>query len=147
MSEPQSVKNAYILTGESDVSRSLAQRTLTHDVVYIVPYLDSLPPDFVFCDIGCGPGSISLDVAQRYPRCTVLGVDASQSDIKVSPGQHSTAGEGGADGHRSPKRAPPSARYPMRSSSLAMPSTSSLRPLRPDSRLCAAAVTLCIATR
>jgi SAM-dependent methyltransferase len=41
----------------------------------LIPILESLPPNFIFLDVGCGPGSITLDIARRYPSCTVLGID------------------------------------------------------------------------
>ncbi|KAF2497005.1 S-adenosyl-L-methionine-dependent methyltransferase [Lophium mytilinum] len=45
---------------------------------YILPYLSTLPPDFTFLDLGCGPGSITADLASRFPDAHFTGVDPGQ---------------------------------------------------------------------
>ena len=62
------VNNAYL-------ADRLAARTMDNSVPYLIPILDALPPAFTLLDVGCGPGSITIDIARRYPAATVLGVD------------------------------------------------------------------------
>ncbi|KAF2816484.1 S-adenosyl-L-methionine-dependent methyltransferase [Mytilinidion resinicola] len=45
---------------------------------YLLPYLSALPPNFTFLDLGCGPGSITADLASRFPDAHFTGVDPAQ---------------------------------------------------------------------
>ncbi|PWY75455.1 UbiE/COQ5 methyltransferase [Aspergillus heteromorphus CBS 117.55] len=47
-------------------------RTLANSVPYILPYLK---PDMTILDIGCGPGSITVDFARHVPSGHVTGVE------------------------------------------------------------------------
>jgi len=42
---------------------------------YLLPHLESLPSSFTFLDIGCGPGSITTDLASRFPHAQFTGID------------------------------------------------------------------------
>lgn len=48
---------------------------------YLLPTLESLPPTFRLLDIGCGPGSITFDLARRFPRAKIIGVDLGKESI------------------------------------------------------------------
>lgn len=52
-----------------------AYRTAETCCSYLLPYLSSLPPNFTFLDIGCGPGSITTDLASRFPHAKFTGVE------------------------------------------------------------------------
>ncbi|CCF44593.1 methyltransferase [Colletotrichum higginsianum] len=54
---------------------------MANSVPYLVPVLDSLPPNFTLLDVGCGPASITVDIARRYPSATILAIDGSPAVI------------------------------------------------------------------
>ncbi|KAH7035946.1 S-adenosyl-L-methionine-dependent methyltransferase, partial [Microdochium trichocladiopsis] len=41
-------------------------------------------PVFTYLDVGCGPGSITIDFAQRFPRAFIVGVDPAESFIRAA---------------------------------------------------------------
>ena len=43
-------------------------------------------------DLGCGPGNISFRLAQRWPHCSVLGLDAADRMIAVADERRGAAG-------------------------------------------------------
>ena len=45
--------------------------------------LPLLQPHFCILDVGCGPGSISVDLAARVPQGSVLAVDAEPSQVAL----------------------------------------------------------------
>ncbi|KAK1961577.1 methyltransferase domain-containing protein [Colletotrichum sublineola] len=63
------------------IEAHIAQRTFTNSVAYLLPVLKSLPPDFTFLDVGCGPASITIDIARRYPLATILAIDGSPNVV------------------------------------------------------------------
>ena len=50
------------------------RRTAEACAAHVLPYIK---PHFRILDIGCGPGSISLDLARLVPEGSVVGVDIS----------------------------------------------------------------------
>ena len=82
MSTPDS-EDAW-MAGGSDIMRNAMQtRRITPNVPHLLPILDALPDAAVVCEVGCGPGGITLDIAQEYPHLTVLGMDIDAKSIKV----------------------------------------------------------------
>lgn len=73
-----------------------ASRTVADSGLYLLPYLNSLSssntsktsagekPGFTYLDVGCGPGSITLDFAQRFPSAFVVGIDPGESFIAAA---------------------------------------------------------------
>lgn len=47
-------------------------RTVTNSVAYLLPYIK---PHMTILDIGCGPGSITIDLARHVPQGHVTGID------------------------------------------------------------------------
>ena len=76
--------NAFIASGSDLMRRAMQVRKLVPDVPHLKPMLDDLPAGSVVCEVGCGPGGITLDIAQLYPHITVLGMDVDEESIKVS---------------------------------------------------------------
>jgi SAM-dependent methyltransferase len=76
MSSIQQPKKSTFATGynKSSLDR-YAYRTVETCCTYLLPYLESLPPNFSFLDIGCGPGSITTDFASRFPQAKFTGID------------------------------------------------------------------------
>ncbi|MFD7237730.1 class I SAM-dependent methyltransferase [Streptomyces syringium] len=56
------------------VLRSHSWRTAANSAAYLLP---ELRPDMVVLDIGCGPGTITADLAERVPQGAVTGLDAA----------------------------------------------------------------------
>lgn len=70
---------------ESDIMRNAMQsRRVGPDVPHLIPILDALPAGAIVLEVGCGPGGITLDIAQRYPQLLVLGIDIDKQSIKVN---------------------------------------------------------------
>src|SRR5260370_29141750 len=52
-----------------------------------------LPPEFVALDLGCGPGSLSQRLLQRFPQARSIAVD--QDPVLLAMGQGALAALGG----------------------------------------------------
>lgn len=52
-------------------------RTVANSAAYILPYLR---PDMKILDIGCGPGSITVDIAKRIPVGHITGIE-NESEV------------------------------------------------------------------
>ncbi|KAF2019954.1 S-adenosyl-L-methionine-dependent methyltransferase [Aaosphaeria arxii CBS 175.79] len=57
-------------------------RNVTTCLQYLFSTLQALPPDFTLLDIGCGPGSITFDLARRFPRAKIIGLDQDATIIE-----------------------------------------------------------------
>ena len=64
----------YIHGHHESVLRSHSWRTIENSAAYLVPYLRS---GLDVLDVGCGPGTITVDFARRIASGTVVGVDSS----------------------------------------------------------------------
>ena len=63
------------------VLRSHRWRTVANSAAYLIPYL---APGIHLLDVGCGPGTITLDFAGRIAPGRVLGIDAAESVIDLA---------------------------------------------------------------
>lgn len=84
------------ITGYSkNVQDRYAARTVANSGAYLLPHLDRLnssggdqeskgKPSFTFLDVGCGPGSITVDFAQRYPQAFFVGVDPGSTFVDAA---------------------------------------------------------------
>jgi SAM-dependent methyltransferase len=61
------------------VLRSHRWRTAENSAAYLLPHL---APGAQILDVGCGPGTISADLAERVPRGRVTGIDAARGIIE-----------------------------------------------------------------
>jgi SAM-dependent methyltransferase len=61
------------------VLRSHRWRTAANSAAYLLPHLT---PDAKILDVGCGPGTITADLADRVPQGHVTGIDAGQAVIE-----------------------------------------------------------------
>jgi SAM-dependent methyltransferase len=59
----------------------VSRRTLESHGAFFVPYLR---PGMAVLDCGCGPGSITLDIAERIGDGTVVGVDVDESQVSLA---------------------------------------------------------------
>lgn len=68
----------------SDIMRNaMIARRIASDMPHLTPVLDGLASGSVVCEVGCGPGGMTLDIAQRYPELQVLGMDIDKKSIDV----------------------------------------------------------------
>jgi ubiquinone/menaquinone biosynthesis C-methylase UbiE len=67
----------------------VSRRTLESHGAFFLPYLR---PGMAVLDCGCGPGSITLGIAERISDGTVVGIDISESQVEL--GRQSAAERG-----------------------------------------------------
>ncbi len=93
MRDPAADANNPYTHGHHDaVLRSHRWRTVANSAAYVVP---RLVPGCSVLDVGCGPGTITLDIARRVAPGRVLGIDAS--DAVVAEAARAAAEAGLAD--------------------------------------------------
>lgn len=61
------------------VLRGHGWRTVSNSAAYL---LGSLRPDMVILDVGCGPGSITVDLASLVPQGKVVGMDTTSDPFE-----------------------------------------------------------------
>ena len=81
--------DVYVSDHSDSVLRSHSLRTAANSAAYL---LNSILPDMQICDIGCGPGSITMDLAALVPKGQVFGIDMGQDVVEKA---RSTAQEHG----------------------------------------------------
>jgi SAM-dependent methyltransferase len=84
--------DVYTHGHHESVLRSHRWRTAENSAAYLLPHLT---PHALILDIGCGPGTITVDLADRVPRGHVTGVDAAPDIIEQASGL--TRGRGNLD--------------------------------------------------
>ncbi|KAF8838659.1 UbiE family methyltransferase [Paxillus ammoniavirescens] len=67
------------------VIRSLSWRTAQNSASYLLPHLK---PTMNILDVGCGPGTITADLARLVPQGRVTGIDYSTSGILEHARKH-----------------------------------------------------------
>ena len=71
---------AYTHGHHDSVLRSHRWRTAGNSAGYLLPHLG---PGMAVLDVGCGPGTITLDLARLVAPGTVVGVDNAPSAIEA----------------------------------------------------------------
>jgi ubiquinone/menaquinone biosynthesis C-methylase UbiE len=74
------ISERYTLGHHESVLRTHSWRTVDNSAAYLAPYL---VPGVQVLDVGSGPGTITLDIAQRITPGAVIGMDAS-ADVCIS---------------------------------------------------------------
>jgi ubiquinone/menaquinone biosynthesis C-methylase UbiE len=82
----------YIHGHHESVLRSQRWRTAENSAGYLLPHLES-GQDLL--DVGCGPGTITIDLARRVAPGLVIGIDAVESPLAAA---RRDAAEAGVDG-------------------------------------------------
>jgi 2-polyprenyl-3-methyl-5-hydroxy-6-metoxy-1,4-benzoquinol methylase len=92
MSGPETT---YFVGNSRAITNAHAARDAANSIGYLLPHLDALAahtPAFTLLDVGCGPGSITLDLARRYASARITGVDGSATAIAQAVDAQRTAG-------------------------------------------------------
>jgi ubiquinone/menaquinone biosynthesis C-methylase UbiE len=89
--QPQDRPKNYIHGHTASVLKSHSQRTASNSCAYLLPYLK--PTDHVL-DVGCGPGSITLDLARHVPSGHITGIDIASAQSTLSEAQRLAAEAG-----------------------------------------------------
>ncbi|KFY41825.1 hypothetical protein V494_02777 [Pseudogymnoascus sp. VKM F-4513 (FW-928)] len=66
--------SVYTTDHATSVLQTHKWRTVANSAAYLIPYLK---PGMTILDIGCGPGSISIDLARLTPDSHVTGIDVA----------------------------------------------------------------------
>lgn len=72
-------RDHYTHGHHESVLRTHSWRTVENSAAYLVPELD---PGLSLLDVGCGPGTITIDLARRLAPGTVTGVDAAPGIVE-----------------------------------------------------------------
>ena len=67
-----SSSKVYTTDHSNSVLRTHKWRTVANSAAYLAPYLK---PGMSILDIGCGPGSITVDLAKHVPQGQVIGIE------------------------------------------------------------------------
>jgi ubiquinone/menaquinone biosynthesis C-methylase UbiE len=70
----------YLHGHHASVLRSHSWRTVDNSCPHLLPYLDK--PSLAILDVGCGPGTITVDLATRVPQGFVYAIDPSAEVIE-----------------------------------------------------------------
>lgn len=72
----------YHIGYKEDTLKAFELRNAATCLGYLLPTLESLPPTFALLDVGCGPGSITFDLARRFPKAKIIGLDLGKEVIE-----------------------------------------------------------------
>jgi ubiquinone/menaquinone biosynthesis C-methylase UbiE len=76
MSSSETTKETKYAHGHHDsVLKSHLWRTVENSCAYLLPHIK---PSFKILDVGCGPGTITCDLARLVPDGSVVGIDRAQ---------------------------------------------------------------------
>ena len=72
----------YLHGHHDSVLRSHRWRTAENSAAYLLPWL---PPTAHVLDVGCGPGTITVGLADHVPAGRVTGIDAAAEALAIEP--------------------------------------------------------------
>lgn len=76
-------REQYTHGHHESVLRSHTWRTVLNSAAYLIPHLDA---GLTLLDVGCGPGTITVDLARRLAPGQVVGIDSSAEIIVHAAG-------------------------------------------------------------
>ena len=71
--------DVYVSDHSESVLKSHKLRTAANSAAYL---LNSILPDMQVCDVGCGPGSITTDLAALVPNGQVVGIEMGREVVE-----------------------------------------------------------------
>ena len=86
-----SSSDTYLHGHHDSVLRSHRWRTAENSAAYLLPHLR---PDARVLDVGCGPGTITVDLAARLPEGEIIGIDASAGVLEQAREAAGRSGQG-----------------------------------------------------
>ncbi|MBO1750766.1 methyltransferase domain-containing protein [Actinotalea sp. BY-33] len=75
------IQDVYTHGHHESVLRAHRRRTAENSAAYLLP---ALSPGLSLLDVGCGPGTVTADLATRVAPGVVVGVDASEAVLDVA---------------------------------------------------------------
>ncbi|EEB08661.1 UbiE family methyltransferase [Schizosaccharomyces japonicus yFS275] len=75
------LRNIYTHGYHPSVLRSHSKRTVRNSAAFVLPFLKD---GMRILDIGCGPGTITIDFARMLPQAQVIGIDMSKDVINIA---------------------------------------------------------------
>jgi SAM-dependent methyltransferase len=84
--------DVYTHGHHESVLRSHSWRTAENSAGYLLPHLK---PHMRILDVGCGPGTITVDLAARVPQGHVTGIDTAQEVLSQAREHAGKAGQAG----------------------------------------------------
>ncbi len=79
---------------DESVLRSHRWRTVENSAGYLLPHLE---PGTNVLDVGCGPGTITIDIAQRVAPARVVGLDPADDAVAAAREAAAAAGAGNVE--------------------------------------------------
>jgi len=79
--EKSSPDNNDRVTFSDEVTDFLRTRRASNQAAFFLPYLQS---DMKLLDVGCGPGSITLDLAEIVSPAKVIGIDIDEKHLQLA---------------------------------------------------------------
>src|SRR5271163_4768434 len=79
---------SYLHGHHESVLRSHRWRTAENSAAFLLPRLDA---SMSLLDVGCGPGTITADLARRLSGGSVVGIDVAAEIVDVARRDHAVA--------------------------------------------------------
>lgn len=77
----QNIESKYLVGQSKSIHDHLSQRTAQNCAAFLLPHIK--PTDKIL-DVGCGPGSITIDLAALVPQGSCIGLDAADEALKTA---------------------------------------------------------------